>query len=92
MYMISDLLLGGDLRYHLSQQGKFAEDRAKLYLCEIALAVEYLHENNIIHRDIKPENILLDEQGLFTSFHPLVTVYFFRPRPLDRSELSYSTR
>uniref|UniRef100_A0A1I7XSP4 Transposase n=1 Tax=Heterorhabditis bacteriophora TaxID=37862 RepID=A0A1I7XSP4_HETBA len=27
MYMVSDLLLGGDLRYHLHQQGKFAEDR-----------------------------------------------------------------
>ncbi|ULT99873.1 hypothetical protein L5515_003715 [Caenorhabditis briggsae] len=63
MYMVSDLLLGGDLRYHLSQQGKFAEDRAKLYLCEICLAVEYLHEMKIVHRDIKPENILLDEQG-----------------------------
>ncbi|CAD6185613.1 unnamed protein product [Caenorhabditis auriculariae] len=63
MYMVSDLLLGGDLRYHLHQQGKFAEDRAKLYMCEIALAVEYLHEKRIIHRDVKPENILLDEQG-----------------------------
>uniref|UniRef100_A0A8R1DK04 Protein kinase domain-containing protein n=2 Tax=Caenorhabditis japonica TaxID=281687 RepID=A0A8R1DK04_CAEJA len=63
MYMVSDLLLGGDLRYHLSQQGKFAEDRAKLYLCEICLAVDYLHQMKIVHRDIKPENILLDEQG-----------------------------
>lgn len=27
MYMVSDLLLGGDLRYHLHQQGRFAEDR-----------------------------------------------------------------
>ncbi|PAV65183.1 hypothetical protein WR25_14512 [Diploscapter pachys] len=63
MYMVSDLLLGGDLRFHLNQQGKFAEDRAKLYICEISLAVEYLHKNHIIHRDIKPENILLDDQG-----------------------------
>ncbi|KJH53114.1 kinase domain protein [Dictyocaulus viviparus] len=63
MYMVTDLLLGGDLRFHLNQQGKFAEDRSKLYMCEISLAIEYLHEKRIIHRDIKPENILLDEQG-----------------------------
>ncbi|KAJ1366879.1 hypothetical protein KIN20_027661 [Parelaphostrongylus tenuis] len=63
MYMVTDLLLGGDLRFHLNQQGKFAEDRSKLYMCEISLAIEYLHGNGIMHRDIKPENILLDEQG-----------------------------
>ncbi|VDN59635.1 unnamed protein product [Dracunculus medinensis] len=63
MYMVSDLLLGGDLRYHLHQQGRFAEDRAKLYICEIALALNYLHGEMIMHRDVKPENILLDDQG-----------------------------
>ncbi|KHJ78422.1 hypothetical protein OESDEN_21957, partial [Oesophagostomum dentatum] len=63
MYMVTDLLLGGDLRFHLNQQGKFAEDRSKLYMCEISLAIDYLHEKGIMHRDIKPENILLDEQG-----------------------------
>lgn len=27
MYMVTDLLLGGDLRFHLNEEGKFAEDR-----------------------------------------------------------------
>ncbi|KHN88625.1 Serine/threonine-protein kinase 32A [Toxocara canis] len=63
MYMVSDLLLGGDLRYHLNQQGRFSEDRAKLYICEIALALDYLHGEMIVHRDVKPDNILLDDQG-----------------------------
>ncbi|GMT18718.1 hypothetical protein PFISCL1PPCAC_10015, partial [Pristionchus fissidentatus] len=63
MYIVSDLLLGGDLRYHLNQRAIFKEDRSKLYFCEIALAVDYLHSRSIVHRDIKPDNIILDERG-----------------------------
>ncbi|CAD5220389.1 unnamed protein product [Bursaphelenchus xylophilus] len=63
IYMVNDLLLGGDLRYHLMQCGRFTEARCKLYVCEIALALDYLHTRNIMHRDLKPENILLDDQG-----------------------------
>ncbi|XP_056430847.1 serine/threonine-protein kinase 32A isoform X1 [Hyla sarda] len=63
MFMVVDLLLGGDLRYHLQQNIRFSEDSVKLFICEIAMALDYLQSKNIIHRDIKPDNILLDEQG-----------------------------
>nr|XP_021156794.1 serine/threonine-protein kinase 32A isoform X5 [Columba livia] len=61
MFMVVDLLLGGDLRYHLQQNVRFQEGTVKLFICELVLALDYLQSRHIIHRDIKPDNILLDE-------------------------------
>ncbi|MBV99045.1 Serine/threonine-protein kinase 32C, partial [Eschrichtius robustus] len=63
MFMVVDLLPGGDLRYHLQQNVQFSEDTVRLYVCEMALALDYLRSQHIIHRDVKPDNILLDERG-----------------------------
>ncbi|GFY47145.1 hypothetical protein TNIN_7541 [Trichonephila inaurata madagascariensis] len=64
MFMVVDLLLGGDLRYHMQQSSSNIEqDRVVLYICEIALALDYLQSKRILHRDIKPENILIDDAG-----------------------------
>jgi serine/threonine kinase 32 len=63
IYMLSEFLAGGDLRRNLNQRGRFSESRAKLYLCELALALEYLRLKAIAHLDVKPENILLDVEG-----------------------------
>ncbi|NWS68091.1 ST32B kinase, partial [Crotophaga sulcirostris] len=63
MFMVVDLLLGGDLRYHLQQNVHFNEGTVKLYICELALSLDYLQRYHIIHRDIKPDNVLLDEHG-----------------------------
>ncbi|XP_027627468.1 serine/threonine-protein kinase 32A [Tupaia chinensis] len=63
MFMVVDLLLGGDLRYHLQQNVRFQEDTVKLFICELAMALDYLQSQRIIHRDMKPDNILLDEHG-----------------------------
>nr|CAG8497727.1 3439_t:CDS:2 [Entrophospora candida] len=63
MFMVLDLMLGGDLRFHLERQGRMKEDVVKFYAAEISLGLDYLHSKNIVHRDIKPDNVLLDEQG-----------------------------
>ncbi|KAB0400442.1 hypothetical protein E2I00_010766, partial [Balaenoptera physalus] len=49
MFMVVDLLPGGDLRYHLQQNVQFSEDTVRLYVCEMALALDYLRGQHIIH-------------------------------------------
>ncbi len=63
LYLVMDLLTGGDLRYHICKNKKFSETQSKFFICCIILGLEYCHKNRIIHRDIKPENLVLDSQG-----------------------------
>lgn len=61
--MVTDFCPGGELFFHLHNIGRFTEDQAKFYFCEIVLAIEYLHQEKIIFRDLKPENTLIDLDG-----------------------------
>jgi serine/threonine protein kinase len=63
LYLILDYVRGGELFYQLKQEGLFSEERVRLYSAEIILALQHLHEKNVIYRDLKPENLLLDIEG-----------------------------
>ena len=62
-YLGLEYAAGGELYYHMEKRGKIPVEEARLYLAEIALAIDYLHSIGIIYRDLKPENILLDGDG-----------------------------
>jgi len=47
----------------LSRVGNFDEEVTRFYAAQIFLAIEYLHQNDIIYRDLKPENVLIDAEG-----------------------------
>jgi len=36
---------------------------AKFYIAELVLAIEHIHQKNIVYRDLKPENILIYSDG-----------------------------
>nr|XP_012229128.1 PREDICTED: LOW QUALITY PROTEIN: ribosomal protein S6 kinase alpha-5 [Linepithema humile] len=63
LYLILEYIPGGEMFMHLYQNECFTEDAVRIYIGEIILALERLHELGIIYRDIKLENILLDREG-----------------------------
>ncbi|KAL0104825.1 hypothetical protein PUN28_016457 [Cardiocondyla obscurior] len=73
MYIILELMKGGELFDRIRQKGKLSESSAKLIFYQVVLAVYYLHKEGITHRDLKPENILLKDD----TDKPLVKVSDF---------------
>ncbi|KAG5334487.1 CHK2 kinase, partial [Acromyrmex charruanus] len=73
MYIILELMEGGELFDRIRSKGKLSESCAKLIFYQVVHAVYYLHRQGITHRDLKPENILLKDN----SENPLVKVSDF---------------
>ncbi|KAI9094599.1 camp-dependent protein kinase 9 [Phlyctochytrium arcticum] len=80
LYMLLEYVVGGELFSHLRKAGRFSNDMTRFYAAEIVLAIEYLHEQDIIYRDLKPENLLLDERG-----HIKITDFGFAKKVEDRT-------
>lgn len=63
IFFVMPFLSGGELFQHLRKARRFDEEKTRFYGAQIALAIDYLHQNGILYRDLKPENVLLDELG-----------------------------
>jgi len=63
LYLVLAFVNGGELFHHLQREQRFDEKRARFYSAELLLALEHLHELDVVYRDLKPENILLDYTG-----------------------------
>uniref|UniRef100_A0A8V0XQL9 non-specific serine/threonine protein kinase n=1 Tax=Gallus gallus TaxID=9031 RepID=A0A8V0XQL9_CHICK len=64
VYLVMELMRGGELLDRILQQKCFSEREASAVLCTITRTVDYLHSQGVVHRDLKPSNILyMDESG-----------------------------
>ncbi|XP_055909174.1 serine/threonine-protein kinase S6KL [Eupeodes corollae] len=65
LYILCEYVSNGEL---LSKISNFTNELIRLYVAEIAIAIDFLHNAGVIYRDAKPENILLTH-----NFHIKIT-------------------
>lgn len=61
IFIVLELVTGGELFDHIVKEGRFSEEKARHYAQQLVEGVDYCHRMGICHRDLKPENLLLDE-------------------------------
>ncbi|XP_016303021.1 calcium/calmodulin-dependent protein kinase type 1D isoform X1 [Sinocyclocheilus anshuiensis] len=58
LYLIMQLVSGGELFDRIVEKGFYTEKDASTLIRQVLDAVNYLHSMGIVHRDLKPENLL----------------------------------
>ncbi|CAL0315418.1 unnamed protein product [Lupinus luteus] len=64
IYIVLELVNGGELFDKIATNGKLKEVEARSYFHQLINAVDYCHSRGVYHRDLKPENLLLDSNGV----------------------------
>ena len=68
LYIVMEHADGGDLSSHISNKRKsgvrWSEEEVMRMFVQICLALNHVHEKNILHRDLKSQNIFLTSKGL----------------------------
>jgi hypothetical protein len=61
-YLVTEFVAGETLQSRIGSR-RLRFDEAAALVAQIAVALQYAHEQGIIHRDLKPSNIMLDAEG-----------------------------
>lgn len=63
IFIVLELITGGELFDKIVAEGRFIEEQARFYFRQLIEGVAYCHAQGVCHRDLKPENLLLDENN-----------------------------
>ena len=63
IYFLMNAIMGADLFDVLREIGILNKKKAQFYIACMIVALEHLHDKNIIYRDLKPENILFEHES-----------------------------
>ncbi|CAG0884501.1 unnamed protein product, partial [Cyprideis torosa] len=61
VYLVLELMKGGELFDKILRQKFFSEREASAVLRVVANAVEFLHSNGVVHRDLQPSNVMYSD-------------------------------
>jgi serine/threonine-protein kinase len=66
VWYVMKYLDGEALDHMLAREGQLTVERTVDIVSQVAAALDYAHQNQVIHRDIKPANVVVDKNGRVT--------------------------
>jgi serine/threonine protein kinase len=75
IFIVLELVTGGELFDKIVSQGRFTEDLARFYFNQLVEGVEYCHQLGVCHRDLKVRTVAVDTYYLFMTSDLVICVY-----------------
>ena len=67
MYIVTELLEGGELLDAMTNLGSYTEDEARLIMRQLLEGLQYMHKKGVTHRDLKGASFLFSTHS--ESYH-----------------------